>query len=75
MKLYALAVNGLMFYFEGDIPADKYPDVNNIAASIPCNRDCVFYDSFIQQFIDRVSSELGVVLTHKKIENVFRKLW
>lgn len=72
MKLYALAIKGYMFYFIGDIPESEYPAINEIASSISHNQDDIKFEEYLRCFSERVSNEIGINLTHIRIENVFR---
>lgn len=71
-KLYALAINGRMFYFEGYIVPDKYSAVDKIASEIPYDKNNYNYEEYLQEFIDKVFNELGITLKLKEIQNVFR---
>lgn len=71
-KLYALAINGRMFYFVGYVAPDKYSVIDKIASEISYDKNNCNYEDYLQKFVDRVFNELGVILKLKEIQNVFR---
>lgn len=71
-KLYALAINGRMFYFEGYVIPDKYDAIDKIANEIPYDKGNYDYSEYLQKFVDRVFNDLGITLELKEIQNVFR---
>lgn len=70
-NLYALVVNGRMFYFIGMIDESKFDLIDNIAKKI--NFVSSDYDHGCKEFIEVVKNEFGIDISQINITYIFRK--
>lgn len=73
MNLYALATNGRMFFFDGDIPASFLSEIDKIAKEIYIDTTKCDYQAYCNHFIMAVKEKFKIELCQKNIEYVFRK--
>jgi len=62
VKLYALAINGMMFYFVGDIPVPLLSEVDKIAKETHVDAN---YQTYCHNFVIAVKEKLKIELCQK----------
>lgn len=73
MELYALSINGYMFYFAGDIPEKLLSEIDKIVKEIRIDMTQGGYQAYCDNFIVAVKEKFKIELCQKNIEYVFRK--
>lgn len=69
-ELYALVINGRMFYFSGNITKSKFDLVEELAKQISYISNNA--DNYCDEFCVLIKKELSIDLTPIKIKAVFR---
>lgn len=72
-SIYALAINGNMFYFSGPIYPNIYKNIDSLIKRIDIDPQDKDYKIFCEKFILLIKSELNIELKQLVIKYVFRK--
>lgn len=73
-SLFALAINGTMLYFEGNIPPNMYKDIDMLSKQVAVDPLDINYTDFCKKFIMIVKEKYNLQLNQMKIAYVFRPL-
>lgn len=69
MHLYAFSIHGKTLFFIGNIPEEKFEDVEQISNEVARNAT---NEAFVLQLVEKLFDKLKIKLDHCPIEYVFR---
>lgn len=73
-SLFAMAINGTMLYFEGNVHQSMYNDIDMLSKQIVVDPSDINYTDFCNRFIMLVKEKYNIQLNQMKIAYVFRPL-
>lgn len=73
-SLFAIAINGTMLYFEGNIPPNMYKDIDMLSKQVAVDPLDTYYTDFCTKFIMLAKEKYNIELNQMKIAYVFRPL-
>lgn len=73
-SLFAMAINGTMLYFEGNVNQSMYNDIDMLSKQIVVDPSDINYTDFCNRFIMLVKEKYNIQLNQMKVAYVFRPL-
>lgn len=72
MKLYSVTIRGAKFYFEAQISDEQYKIIDIICGIIQKENHIYCAEDTFSLFINRISTEMNILVTPIRISHVFR---